>query len=335
MTRPGTRRLIGWLIAFLVIPALARAECGGRDLLAPLAVSDPATHAAIFDRAHAVPNAQGLFWRIDRDGVPPSYLFGTYHDTEAAKTVPDAVWEAIASARGAWFEISLAEQERMQSEMITDPLNVIYDLDQPPLSERIPANARPVLEAALAERGIPFEAAEQMRGWMLFALLGFPACQLRVIQAGETVMDDKLARHGLSNGVANHGLETYEESLEALEAMTPEDLAGMMVDLGTSVPDEENIHRTMQGLYASGETMAIYEFGVFYSEQQGLTGARSRSDAFLASALSQRNRNWMPEIAKALKDGNAFIGVGALHLPGVEGIVELVRGEGYTVTRID
>ncbi|MEM7668957.1 MAG: TraB/GumN family protein [Pseudomonadota bacterium] len=329
------RRLTAGALALVLSPIAAHAECSGKDILGPLSISEPAAHEALFERAHQVPNAQGLFWRIDKPGVPPSYLFGTYHDTKAVETVPDAVWKAIASARGAWFEISLAEQERLQSDMLTDPMNVIYDLSQTPLSQRIPAAAKPLLEAALAERGIPLEAAEQMRGWMLFAILGFPACQLRSIQGGEAVMDDQLARYGIESGVANHGLETYEESLGALEAMAPDDLTGMMIDLGTSLPDEEDIHKTMQGLYAAGETMAIYEFGIWYSEKQGISGARARSDAFLDSALVMRNRNWMPEIGVALAEGNAFVGVGALHLPGEAGIVELIRGEGYTVTRLD
>ena len=36
-----------------------------------------------------------------------------------------------------------------------------------------------------------------------------------------------------------------------------------------------------------------------------------------------------------LEKGNAFIAVGALHLPGEEGLIELIRKQGYTVTRID
>lgn len=331
------RRLITSLIsaALALTAGSAMAECSGKDILARLAVADRASHDAIFERAHQSVNAQGRFWRIDKDGLPPSYLFGTYHDTEAAKTIPDQVWDVIASARGAWFEISLEEQERMQSDMLANPLEIIYDVSQEPLSRRVPASALPVLEEALGKRGIPLEAAEQMRGWMLFAILGFPACQFQAIQAGETVMDDDLARHGIENGVPNFGLETYEQSLNALEAMSPGDLAGMMVDLGVSVPDDENIHETMQQLYASGETMAIYEFGIWYSEQQGLSGARRRSDAFLESALSNRNRAWMDTITPALVDGNAFIGVGALHLPGDVGVIELIRKEGYEVSRID
>jgi hypothetical protein len=36
-----------------------------------------------------------------------------------------------------------------------------------------------------------------------------------------------------------------------------------------------------------------------------------------------------------LDKGDAFIAVGALHLPGTEGLVEQLRRDGYTVTRLD
>jgi uncharacterized protein YbaP (TraB family) len=36
-----------------------------------------------------------------------------------------------------------------------------------------------------------------------------------------------------------------------------------------------------------------------------------------------------------LEEGGAFIAVGALHLPGEAGLVELLRAKGYTVTAED
>ncbi|MEM7179186.1 MAG: TraB/GumN family protein [Pseudomonadota bacterium] len=314
-------------------PALA--ECGGASMLPGLAQSDPAGHAAMFERAHTVPNAQGRFWKIEKPGVAPSYLLGTYHNTQAVETLPESVWEHLDTARSTWFEISLEEKERMEADMLNDPLTLLYDMSLPPLSQRIPATARPVLEAALAERGVPMAAAEQMRGWMLFSLLGFPACQLQAIQSGEVVLDAALALRAAQNGIPNHGLETYEQSLAAIEAMSSTDVSAMMVDFSAALAEEEDYHRTMLELYAQGEIMAIYEFGNWYSEKLGIAGAKRRAEAFLDAALTRRNHAWMEPLLPALAEGGAFVGVGALHLPGEDGVIELIRQAGYDVTRID
>ena len=43
-------------------------------------------------------------------------------------------------------------------------------------------------------------------------------------------------------------------------------------------------------------------------------------------------RRWSSSAEPILAAGNAFIAVGALHLPGPDGLVELLRKAGYTVT---
>ena len=174
-----------------------------------------------------------------------------------------------------------------------------------------------------------------MRGWMLFSLLGFPACQLSEIQSGVPVLDDRLANHGLENGVPNNGLEAYEDALRAIEETAKADFGELMSDLSVTVDADDDIHRTNMNLYAAGEIQAIFEFGIWYAESQGLTGVRERSDIFTTNALDTRNLAWMATLVPELEEGNIFIGVGALHIPGESGVVELIREAGFEVTRLD
>ncbi|MEM1277030.1 MAG: TraB/GumN family protein [Pseudomonadota bacterium] len=317
------------------LPLEALAKCSGRDLLQRLEISDRDTYNGIFERAAAVPNGSGRFWRIDKPGVTPSYLFGTYHDPTAHETVEPEVWRAIEEARGTWFEISIEEQARMQADIASKPMEMVFDFSQPPLSERIPEAAVPVVRRALEARGIPLESAEQMRGWMLFSLLGFPACQLAEIQSGTPVLDDRLANHGLENGAPNHGLETYEAALAAIEDTAKTGFGDLMTDLSVTIDADDDIHRTNMNLYAAAEIQAIFEFGIWYAESQGLTGVRERADVFTTNALERRNIAWMETLLPELEEGNIFIGVGALHIPGEDGVVELIRAAGFEVTRLD
>ena len=44
---------------------------------------------------------------------------------------------------------------------------------------------------------------------------------------------------------------------------------------------------------------------------------------------------WMAVMAPELERGGVFAAFGALHLPGAEGVVELLRQKGFTVTRVE
>ena len=50
--------------------------------------------------------------------------------------------------------------------------------------------------------------------------------------------------------------------------------------------------------------------------------------------IVDRNHTMAERAAPILAEGNVFMAVGALHLPGPEGVVELLRGKGFTVTAV-
>ena len=50
--------------------------------------------------------------------------------------------------------------------------------------------------------------------------------------------------------------------------------------------------------------------------------------------LDQRNHDFITAAEAALQEGGLFMGVGAYHLPGHQGVVELLRTKGYQVDRV-
>jgi uncharacterized protein YbaP (TraB family) len=56
---------------------------------------------------------------------------------------------------------------------------------------------------------------------------------------------------------------------------------------------------------------------------------------FEEQMVSVRNRRMRDAAVPLLREGGTFIAVGALHLPGKLGLVELFRDAGFTVTAID
>ena len=56
--------------------------------------------------------------------------------------------------------------------------------------------------------------------------------------------------------------------------------------------------------------------------------------AFEAKIILERNYLIAERAEPILNDGNAFIAIGALHLPGEEGVIELLRKQGFEITRV-
>lgn len=61
------------------------------------------------------------------------------------------------------------------------------------------------------------------------------------------------------------------------------------------------------------------------------TWTKNKMDEMTQSLVSDRNRDWMKHILTYINNKSTFIAVGALHLPGEDGLIQLLRDAGYTV----
>jgi len=61
---------------------------------------------------------------------------------------------------------------------------------------------------------------------------------------------------------------------------------------------------------------------------------REASAALYQTLIVERNQNWIPQIEAALaSDQDAFVAVGAGHMPGESGVIALLEANGHAVTR--
>ncbi|MEM6622418.1 MAG: TraB/GumN family protein [Pseudomonadota bacterium] len=316
-----------------ILPAVAR--CAGENLLSDYRVDRPEQIDAMFSRAHAVPNAKGLFWEVRKGDLPASHLFGTFHAAEVVETTPDYVWDALENARVAIFEIDLNQKSAMERRMRMDP-GFALDFQAEPLDEIVPLETLPDLSSALARRGVKMDAAAQMRPWLLISLLGFPACHLQAVAAGAEALDLVMAKRAHSTGVTVLSLETYEQSVAALSSTPKAAIYAEIANAARMDRISEDLFQTNIELYRTGEVQAVIEFSIWLAQHQhpGPDYRRS-SEALMSQLLDRRNQEWMPKILSEFATGGAFVGVGALHLPGMDGLIELLRAEGYDVRRVD
>ena len=329
------RLIFAALGILLSLAGAAEARCAGKDLFAELALQDPATAAELVGRARATPNSEGRFWRIEKPGVAPSYLFGTFHVADAVAGVPAGVWEALEAARVVVFEVTLDAEAALEKRMASDP-RFILDPEAPPFSQRMNAADLALVQAAFEARGIAPQIAERLQPWMQISLVTFPPCQIKAVAEGAEMLDVVLARRAVELGIPEIGLEEAIAALEGLSRMSREDQTKLLISAGRAAAFEEDLYRTNLVLYEAGHVALIEVFGDWIAERQMPDlKLEEVNDRLMADLLDGRNAAWLPTLLPVVAEGNAFIAVGALHLVGENGLIAALQREGYAATRLD
>jgi uncharacterized protein YbaP (TraB family) len=329
-------------LAFSAVRAKAQdlpAACAGKDLLAQMAREEPATLARIRAEADRVVNGKGLLWRIAKEGTPPSWLFGTMHLSDPR------VVSLSAKARAAFDASStlvvettdVLDPAKLMAAMLADPGLTMFT-DGTTLLSLVPEADRAAVEAALDRRGVPPATVARMKPWMISAMVSLPACELARKAAGAPVLDMQLAQDSEAAGKALGGLETVADQLGAMASLPMDFHIRGLVDtlkLGDTVDD---VIETMIVLYLGEETGLFWPF--FHAALQDGEGGEGATEdaagfaAFEEAMVTARNRTMADRAVPFVEAGGAFIAVGALHLPGEEGLVALLREKGYRVEAI-
>ena len=304
-------------------------SCGGRNLLGEMQASNPAGYGDVMREGAAVPNGKGIFWRIEKRGIEPSYLLGTMHVTDPRVVVmPPKAADAAAKAAVIIIESDeiLDEQKAAAALLVKPELSMFTDGTT--IADYLSDEGEKKLDAGLRERGIPLAAVARMRPWILSSFVSLPPCELTRKAQGKSFLDKKIAEDAVAAGKPVKGLETLAEQLAAMAELPVEFHLQALIEtlqLGDSMQD---VMETMTELYLSGD------IGMTMPMLRAVTPTEAGTDesgyaAFEQRIIVDRNKVMATRAAPTLEQGNAFMAVGALHLPGAEGLVELLRKQGF------
>ncbi|MCY6383423.1 TraB/GumN family protein [Hoeflea prorocentri] len=331
-----------FVATFFVILALAtsqaRAEeiaCRGENLLATMAQDDPETMKRIKAEAAAIVNGSSLLWRIEKDGAAVSWLYGTMHTTDPR------VLELGATARGAYDDAAvvvvessqIVELERAMASLMTDPDLTMLDAGVT-LEGLLSEEDFDLVETVLEERGIPMAFVSRMKPWLIFSMIAVPDCEIERRAKGIAFLDKDLATGALDSGKTLEGLETLKEQLSIVSGLPLDVQARLLADTAALSPVLDDVTATMTDLYLDGRIDMIMPFVEAATMETGEldSGAYAK---FEKELIETRNKTMAERLDPILKDGGAFVAVGALHIPGKDGLVELLRSDGYTVTAVN
>jgi hypothetical protein len=310
------------------------ASCAGTSLVEQLALSDPEKLAAARAEAAAIPNGSGLLWKVEKPGLTPSFLFGTMHVTDPRVTeMPEAARAAFDQAGTVVIEtIEILDPAKAQAALLTRPELTMFT-DGTTLTSLLSEEETEIISAELSRRGIPIALVSRMKPWMIAGLVALPACEMARKAEGVEFLDIKIATTARDRGKQLLGLESIGEQMQAMADLPIEfHIRGLVetIKLADLMPD---IMATMTGLYLEGEIAQIMPL-VLAAGPEELEDDASGYAAFEERIVRMRNHVMAERAAPILDAGNAFIAVGALHLPGKEGLVALLQDAGFTVTAI-
>lgn len=259
---------------------------------------------------HAAPAGENplLLWRVERDGKA-SHLLGTCHfgvDLDYALPKPHdaALTEASVVFTEAELDVSDASQ-----------LTGLLWTDGPGLSERLPPDRwRTVVHAV--RRDLPAPLLEHMEPWALSMLVPVVLSEDGISKMGRPGMDQEIQRRAKARGTRVAYVETIAEQAAMLRQWND----AFLDTLGA--PDTDTrADEALTALCLRGDTRMADAL---------VDPADPTSEALLGA----RNRAWVPKLLPALSDGNAFVAVGAAHMFGDDGLLALLRAQGFTVSQL-
>jgi uncharacterized protein len=341
----SSRKFIGASCAFfalalttLAVPRVAVAEdaparCQGTDMLAEMQAKSPDVYNKVMAESSTLPNTEAVLWKVEKPGVPPSYLFGTMHLSDPRiSELAAAVTDAIAHSKSVALEVADLSDKAVAAAMTKTATLIVYT-DGKSLKAALTDDEYKQVEQTVTKSGMPGELAAMMKPWLVSMLLATSDCERKQLAAGKAVLDLRVAAEAQKNGITVTGLETIEDQLGALAAV-PDDQQIAMLKVGLKYIDRaDDMMETMVQMYLKRQIGAAMPFQLALAAQSGTSP--SVFDGFKKTLLIDRNAKMRDAAIPLLDKGNAFVAVGALHLPGPTGLVALLREKGYTVTAVE
>ncbi len=258
-----------------------------------------------------------LLWRIGGGGLQRcSYLYGTVHSTdERAFRFGDSVAVVAGKVDVVAGELDMQED----GEEALALMDLLRMPDGKHLKDLYRRRDWRKVEAALKEQ-LGYRATFVMRIKPCFVIAMLT--EYDVPTERTEMLDDDLMSTARSNGQRVMGLETPEEQVRAMDVLTLEQQAAMLLDHVVSGGDDAAYDDILDA-YAEQDLDRLMAISM---ERGGMPEALERT------LIVERNVHMAERIEAIIKRGETgFFAVGAAHLPRDTGLIALLKGKGYSV----
>lgn len=261
-----------------------------------------------------------LLWKISGLGLSqPSYLFGTMHVLcSDDATLSDSLLKAISNCDEVYFEIDLDDMGGLLSSLQYMRMNdgrKLSDL----LSKEDYEKVKHYFETHSSL--IPFSMLERFKPLLISSLIEEDGMDCKTTDAMEMV----IMKEAHNKDKKINGLETAQFQAGLFDSIPYEKQAEDLVKSIDSVSENKKMTAELVEVYKKQELDKIDELTRNGDPSIG---------GYLDLLLYGRNRKWVEELQTILPKKSILMAVGAGHLPGEQGVINLLRKKGYTVSPV-
>lgn len=270
-------------------------------------------------KSHAVKHEKSLLWEISGNGLEqPSYLFGTIHIIDSSYySMEETVKEKLSKCDKLVTEIDTDDPNFQQktifaSLMKTDSLDNLLSKEE---YEKV--------EAFFTEKlQIPLQAVKKIKPLYLAEM---PA--ILTIPKNSKSYEEELVKIAKGQGKEVLGITTIEKESEIIDGISLEVQTQLLVESVDNQKFEEDKRRREK-------VMSLYQKQDIDAILNTMKAATAEYEIVFDVMFHRRHEVWIPNIEKLMKEHTCFFAVGVGHLAGEEGIIELLKKQGYEVKSV-
>lgn len=135
--------------------------------------------------------------------------------------------------------------------------------------------------------------------------------------------DIELLTIAKKNKLETYSLEPINRESEAIQAFPMKDQVTALLHSVANFEKQKSEYLKLEVAYLRGDLDKVFEYSLHPTENNPI---------FIEEFYTRRNLEWLPKIDKMINSKPSFIAVGVSHLEGEKGLLNLLRGKGYTLT---
>ena len=259
--------------------------------------------------------SQSLLWKVSGKKIKdPCYLYGTIHIQDKKVFAFD---ETVTNAFDACEAFAM---EILMDDIDPNEIKVAMFMEKNTIKDFLTDEEYNIIDSIVKEKtGTGMLMYNKMKPFFLSAQL----MQMGLEQDMEMALDLYFLDKARKAGKSCYGVEKFMDQINAIDAITIQEQVDMLYE---GLTDTSSINSDIQfdeliEAYLRFDMIKIFD----------VSNDTALPKEFNKAFLVDRNKGMAKHFIKIAKKESLFCAVGAAHLPGENGVIELLRLKGYTV----